>query len=353
MKVLKTLGIIVLVLVAIVVIVPAFLPSTKFISRSITVNAPAKNAFVMVNDLKNWTKWSPWYLMDTTSNMVYSENPVGKDAWYEWDSKKSDIGKGKLTITNSAPSDSVNVEIAMENMDPFHAGYYFETVGENETKVTTSMMMTSPNYIGKWFIVLFSGNLANQFDKGLAKIKEGAESMEIAPEAPAGVVEAVMEETMPSMTYLYVTDTVPSSEISKSLGENYGAIMTFIKEKEIQIMGAPFAIYLAYDPDGNTAMQPAIPVAEGSKGNDMIMVNTTQPQLVLSVNFYGPYDNSGIAHDAIYAFAEQNGYEMAGSPWESYITDPSEEKDPSKWLTKVSYPVVKKAADDSAKEEMN
>src|SRR5690606_22033583 len=146
MKVLKTILIILVALVAIGVVIIAFMPSERTVERSVVVKAPAKNAFVMVNDLKNWTKWSPWYFMDTTSEMVYSENATGLNAWYTWNSKNENLGTGKLTIIQSAEPDSVIVSLEFGEWDPSQAGYYFESVGENETKVTQKMTMKANGF---------------------------------------------------------------------------------------------------------------------------------------------------------------------------------------------------------------
>ena len=40
-------------------------------------------------------------------------------------------------------------------------------------------------------------------------------------------------------------------------------------------------------------------------------------------------------------WVKEKGHKPAGSMWESYLTDPGEEKDQSKWQTKLFLPIAK------------
>ena len=37
---------------------------------------------------------------------------------------------------------------------------------------------------------------------------------------------------------------------------------------------------------------------------------------------------------------EEHGYQVAGAPWESYVTDPAEVPDPADWRTEVCWPLA-------------
>jgi len=46
------------------------------------------------------------------------------------------------------------------------------------------------------------------------------------------------------------------------------------------------------------------------------------------------------AHEALGAYMEEKNMKLVGAVMEEYVTDPMSEKDQSKWLTKISYPVA-------------
>lgn len=339
MKILKGILIALASLVIILAIAVAFMPSERVVERSIIVATPADKPFKMVNELTNWTKWSPWYLMDTTSVMAYSENSAGSGAWYTWDSKNSDIGTGKLTITNSNAPDSVMVSLEFGEWEPAVAGYYFESVGENETKVTQRMPMVAKGFWGKFQIFVMENVLNNMFDQGLALIKSNAESMPDEPETP-GKVEGLREEKMPEMMALTLTDTTEIEALSAFLERGYGEIMVQAGMQNLEITGPVYATYhLWNEENGIAVVECGIPVNKEGKSEGAVIFKKVEPMKAMVVDFFGPYENSMKAHMAIAAHAEETGMVLGDTPTEIYVNDPSEVSDPMQIHTRVCYPM--------------
>jgi AraC family transcriptional regulator len=55
----------------------------------------------------------------------------------------------------------------------------------------------------------------------------------------------------------------------------------------------------------------------------------------------GPYEGLPETHLAIDRWLEEQGYRVAGPPWEQYVTDPGEHPDPADWRTEVYWPLAK------------
>ena len=55
------------------------------------------------------------------------------------------------------------------------------------------------------------------------------------------------------------------------------------------------------------------------------------------IDYYGDYDQTGKAHDAMEKYLKDRNILFNPPVVEEYVTDPGEEKDPSKWLTKIIY----------------
>jgi len=339
MKILKIILIVLASIVVLLTITVAFMPSERMVERSILVATPANKPFKMVNELKNWTKWSPWYLMDTTSVMTYSENSAGLDSWYTWDSKNKNIGIGKLTIINSTAPDSVIVSLEFGDWDPSTAGYYFETVGENETKVTQRMPLIAQGFWGKFQIFIMENVMVGMFDKGLALIKSNAESMPDEPEI-AGKIEGLAVEEMPAGMSLTFTDTTDMATLSQFLERGYGEIMVQAGMQNLEIAGPVFATYHLWDEENNIAVvECGVPVNKEGVSVGNVIYKTMEPRKALVADFFGPYDNSMKAHLAIIAHAEENQIELGDSPTEIYVNDPSTVSDPMQIHTRVSYPI--------------
>jgi len=55
------------------------------------------------------------------------------------------------------------------------------------------------------------------------------------------------------------------------------------------------------------------------------------------LDFYGDYNHTSDGHDAIKEYMTDRGYLQDPPIIEEYVTDPTIEADPSKWLTKLTY----------------
>jgi effector-binding domain-containing protein len=53
----------------------------------------------------------------------------------------------------------------------------------------------------------------------------------------------------------------------------------------------------------------------------------------------GPYETLSDTYQAIETWLASTGKVPSGPPWEIYLTDPSTEPDPAKWLTEVIFPL--------------
>ncbi len=166
----KIIAFIVLDLLIMLAVIPMFLPETYQVQRSITINAPAENVFVLVNQVENWAKWIPWAEEDETMKFQYGDQKQGVNAWYSWTSENSG---GKLTILESIENQSIKTQLDFDGQSPAEGFWKFES-DENSTKVTWGFggkLAYSERYIGLFMDTFLGEN----FERGLANIKILAE----------------------------------------------------------------------------------------------------------------------------------------------------------------------------------
>jgi len=191
MKILKILGgIIGVALIAF----GAFLmlaPGEASMERSIEIDAPREVVFQHVNNLQQWEKWSPWYGMDPSMQVTYSETKEGNGASYSWTGDET--GKGTLTILESTAPESIQTDLDFGQDGRASGNWKFEEVEGGGTKATWAFH-TKVSGMGK-MVHLFMSTLEAQYDEGLAKLKEVAEeAAKAAPPAPP-VEEASADST--------------------------------------------------------------------------------------------------------------------------------------------------------------
>ena len=166
-------------------------PDAYHVERSASIEAPAATVFAQIDDLSVWKEWSPWEKKDPTMKRTLSATTSGVGASYSWQGNK-EVGKGKMTITDSKPGEKV-VE-KLEFIEPFQsqADITFTLAPENATTTKVTWAMDGKhNFISKAFSVVkpMDGMIGRDFEEGLANLKKVAEAKKPPPTPPAPPAE--------------------------------------------------------------------------------------------------------------------------------------------------------------------
>ena len=149
-------------------------PSTFHVERSITMAAPADQAFARVNDFHAWSTWSPYEKLDPQLKRTFEGQRSGTGAIYSFSGDK--VGAGRMTIEKSDPS---LVVIKLEFFKPFEAvntATFTFTPTEDGTKVTWAMDGEN-SFAGKAASLVFDMDklVGGDFERGLVALKAEAE----------------------------------------------------------------------------------------------------------------------------------------------------------------------------------
>lgn len=330
MKALKTIGIILMALIAIVGIGGMLLPAHVTVSRNMAIKAPAYVIFPELNDLHNWANWSPWQQKDPNSKITYNGAPYGPGAEQSWDSENPEVGKGSMKITGTEENRKVVVELNFMENGLASSSFDLEP-GTDGTLVTwTFESDMGMNPIARWVGFLMMDKwLGQDFDAGLSNLKSVAE---------AKPVLAVQVRPRTAQDYIGIKATVSEAEIGNTLGTLYGQMMEYAGKNRLQISGAPFAIVYSYSPE-RIEMEACLPVSKPASASGDIQPGRLEAGNNAEVDYYGKYEGSGVGHYAIDEWMKKENKQPGGAPYEVYETDPMSEPDTSKWLTRICYPL--------------
>ena len=159
--------------VVIFLIVVALQPSDFKVERTATMRAPAPAAFAQVNDFQNWRAWSPWEKVDPALKRQYEGPKAGAGAIYAWQGN-SDVGEGRMTITESKPAELVRIKL--EFFKPFAATnaaeFSFKPAGADSTAVTWTMTGQN-NFLSKAICMFVNMDrmVGGMFEQGLTQMK--------------------------------------------------------------------------------------------------------------------------------------------------------------------------------------
>lgn len=145
------------------------------ISRDITIAAPRTVVYDLVDDFRQWGRWSPWEDLDPAMSHEYSGPDRGVGARHRWVGNK-DAGEGEMLMTSSSP-DGVSLDLSF--VKPWKASNQVRIdlaeVGDGARATWT--MTGQQNILMKvLFAVMRMGNrLGKDFEKGLRQLKARAE----------------------------------------------------------------------------------------------------------------------------------------------------------------------------------
>ncbi|MGJ8592817.1 MAG: GyrI-like domain-containing protein [Aquaticitalea sp.] len=142
--------------------------------------------------------------------------------------------------------------------------------------------------------------------------------------------------------YMYKTTSASASNISNMMGKQYGEIMNFMHDHNVQAAGMPFTIYNEMNDNGSVIMSNAIPVrdkvivAEDSNILNGYIEKTRAVKTILK----GDYTNLGEGWKAAMKYLKDNKLEQSEQhPFEIYVTDPGNTPNPANYITEIYIPI--------------
>jgi hypothetical protein len=165
-------------------IVGFFLPKSIAVERTATINARPEVVHALLSDMKTYDKWMTWNQMDPKMKKEYGPQTSGLGAWYSWDSENSNVGKGKMTITENTPLKIVTtMELqGMGDNDPALNSWILNPNGNNTDIKWQFQSSMGNNPLYRWMGLFMDKIVGGEFEKGLANISSLAAKGElIAP----------------------------------------------------------------------------------------------------------------------------------------------------------------------------
>jgi effector-binding domain-containing protein len=333
MKFLKKAGVVLVILFAVYLIACLFLPGVVVVEREKNIKADQSALFGLVNTIKKWNYWNPWNKLDPEWKVEYFGPDDGNYSGYDWKSERSDLGNGRLFITNSVPNDSITVKIYFEGRDTSLVKFYF-TAKDSFVNVKQTMV-TKVGFLQRVFPgLMIEKMIGKYFDQGLNSL----DSLSKTPIAiPAAGISGIKSFTIKNA--LSVLDSCPEKDLSFQIAKAYQRIQDAMTA-DMQMAGSPFCIYHAVSAD-KVVFEAALPVNKvGGKSSDpAVKAISVNEKKVLVYNFFGSYSEIRNGYAKIAEYLEEKNLKQNGNSMEEFVSDRMAETDPDKWLTKIYVPV--------------
>jgi hypothetical protein len=164
------------VAIAIILVLAATKPDTFRVTRAAAIKAPPEKIFPLIDDFRQWGKWSPWEGRDPALKRAFSGAERGKGAVYAWDGNRN-VGAGRMEILNAtSPS---NVVIKLDFIKPFegHNTAEFTILPQGGASDVIWVMHGPAPFLSKVMQVFMNMDrmIGRDFEAGLANLKKVAE----------------------------------------------------------------------------------------------------------------------------------------------------------------------------------
>jgi uncharacterized protein YndB with AHSA1/START domain len=169
---LLTLALLIFALVLAVFVAAQSKPDSFRVERSLVMAAAPEKIFALINDFRDFGRWSPWEKLDPAMKRTLSGPPTGVGAVHEW-SGNAKAGAGRMEIIESTPVSKIVMKL--DFIKPFEghntAIYTLKPQGE-ATNVSWEMHGQS-TLITKVMQVFVSMDklLGKDFEEGLRNMK--------------------------------------------------------------------------------------------------------------------------------------------------------------------------------------
>lgn len=318
MKILKFIGIGLLLLVAAVLVTGLFLPSSLKLTETKTIKAEQEIVYGLVNDIKLWRSWSPWFEIDPAILIKFGNPSVGEGASFEWTSKHPKVGNGSMKITKSIPYEIISTEVNFGDNGGATGEFNFESV-EGGTKVSWTFYTDfGSNVMARYFGLFFKNAISDDYRRGLFKLDSVA-MITHKSEARLGEIAVVK---LGSTMALLIKDSCIADHVARKFAQNDMALRQAVRDAGQELIGRPFAIWYQWD-NNNCVFELGMPIKQAIMPKAPFTSRSIGGSDALRVQYFGPYKQIGLAHEAADKWLDSAKISPAGPPIELYMSDPS------------------------------
>lgn len=316
----------IVIILILFIAVGLFLPRQVHIERSAQIDRPATLIFALLNSYASFNSWSPWAARDPSAVYSVSGPESGVGATMSWSGDPRLTGSGQQEIIESVPHSLVRIRFQFDNQGEAIMEYRLVDEGGStqvnwsfDTDVTSGQSFFG-SIMARYFGLFFDRWLGADYEKGLANLKQLAESL---PAADFTNLEVEVLEIEPqTILYIESISSQAPNDIAMALADAYREITAFIARHELTMSAQPMAISRAWDESGYS-FDAAIPVesADVPPEGD-VRIGQSPSGRVLRVIHRGAYDQMMPTYEKISAYMGAHGIQDAGVSWEQYISDP-------------------------------
>lgn len=337
MKFIRPFFFFLLAVLAVTAVLSLLMPTRQKIERSIAINAPASVIYQQLIKLENFNTYSVWSQRDTAAKYTLTGTDGTIGASTSWAGDPEISGEGRIEIISLEENKTIKHKLHFSQPKKGTAESTFTLKESNgTTSVTWNFDLATPR---PWniFNLFYSldKKMGKDFEEGLVSLKKAIEKINGTPVTKTYDVQLM---NFPATTFAMIRQLVKWSDLLSFFAEHFPIVFQEVQNANATPGTATGLIY-AWDVKNQQAdIAAAVPVAAGTTINNPIVQATNIPaSKAVFVNYSGAYDHITEAYNSIRQYLSINKLKEKIPSIEQYISGPTNEKDTSKWLTKIVF----------------
>jgi len=247
------------------------------------------------------------------------------------------VGSGTMTTIESTPTSLHKSKMEFEGFDDSSTAEFNFADKDGKTEViwkhygVEDLPFLARGYV---FVTGAKKDMEKDFENGLANMAALAKER-ITNKMYDGykINEVVLQERH----FILNRQQVAYDNVQQFYAGNLGSLFAKAQRADVEMDGMPCGLFYGFNDDTKMVdMSAAIPIKEplAIKGAQSLTLPNSKG---ITVDYFGDYDGTPAAHAAVESYMRDYGI-LSDPPYiEEYVTDPGEEPDPKKWLTKITY----------------
>jgi effector-binding domain-containing protein/uncharacterized membrane protein len=323
------------------------LPVRLEVTRSVQIERPASSVHALLDNLRTFNEWSPWFAADPQAEYVtVGDEGIGQRA--TWRSRVSTVGRGTHQITQSI--ENQRIESVIEFADRGSANLLWEitpeTAGVNLTWTMSSTCTPSPWRVPCRYINLIARTVIEQdLAMGLERFKVLAEQLpdadfaKLSPEFVRAepVQFAFVENDVRREDRGHdgdaraeaVKDAVYAQRVATAIEESLAAVRAALEAAGAPPAGPPVIVTVASGRN-QLEFQVGYPYSgAGPAADPRVATGRTPSGKAMKVVHVGPAQTLSSTYQLIDAYLRAHRMQAAGGSWEVHTRrdgDPMEQR---------------------------
>lgn len=336
MRILKILFVFILIVVALLLVVAAFVPKNYQVQRSVIMDANPCQIFPEAQYFQNFVKWDPWSRQDTAIQQTFEGEPGAEGSKYSWESEE--VGSGYMERIASTKDYEIQNKIVFTSPRSGSSDGFMRFEKDSAANKTLVTWGFSGKSDYPWNIVnlFLDGMVGKDFEAGLQNLKEIVESKE--------AINGVDKVDVFGSTYYVVRKEINWDEMKEFYPAAFEKSYGYMEQNCVNPAGPAVGLYYTWDEENKrtdvAAGFPSNVAVDTASAIDTLRINGTNMIVYSNRIEYvhvGDYEKTGSGHEAIEKYLNKKNVEVLEPVLEVYRIGPDLNPDPAEWQTDIVY----------------